>query len=94
MANNFWGFLLTGAQSVIDSILNAMPHHQDIGLDALVVDLAGATPILLFLIVNQFISLTVPMLVWTSIIVLEVVRAALAAWQWVRNALPALLGGG
>jgi hypothetical protein len=90
METNFWGFILDAMQSAVTVALSALPHHVDIGMDALVVDLMGTTPILLFVIVNQFINLTVVILVWTTILTLEAVRAAYAAYMWIKTAIPFL----
>jgi|GEM_PF-3432953 len=88
--NNFFGYIISGLEVVVDSILNALPHHTDIGLDAMVIDLMATTPVLLFLIVNQFISLAIPITVWTTILVMEAARAVIAAWMWIKNAIPFL----
>jgi hypothetical protein len=90
MDTNFWGYLIAGFQSLADASLGILPHHVDIGMDAMVVDLMATTPILLFVIVNQFINLTIPFGVFTSILVLEGIRAIIAAWQWVKDQIPLL----
>lgn len=90
MNDNFWGYLITGMEGIAGTVLNTLPHHTDIGMDAMVKDLAGAAPILAFVLVDQFIGLRVPFLIWTTILVLEGARAAIAAYHWVKNAIPFL----
>jgi len=88
MDTNFFGNILNGLTNVADAIFGVLPHYTPIGLAALVSDFMDSTPILLYAFVNQFVNLTVPMLIFTGIIALEVIRAGLAAWQWIKNAIP------
>jgi len=88
MDDNFFGYILDGIRNVAVIILGNLPHHTDVGFDTLVIDLAATTPVLLFVIVNQFIGLGIPIFTWTIILAMETIRAALAAWQWIKNALP------
>lgn len=86
--NNFWAYIIAGMTALLQNFLSALPHHQNIGFDGLFTDLLGSTPIFLFLVINEFVNLYVPMSLFSLIFFLEGIRSIYAAYMWIKSALP------
>jgi hypothetical protein len=88
MDTNFFGYLINGAQAITDFLFGSLPVWQTIGLAAMVTDWMNSVPVLLYVYVNQFINLDLVMTLFTVILILEIIRAIIAIWMWIKNAIP------
>lgn len=88
MDNNFWGYMLSGIETVADAVFGTLPLYEPVGLTEMVTSWMSSTPVLLYAYVNQFLNLSLVMLLLGVILVLETVRAAIAIWMWILKALP------
>lgn len=88
METNFFGYVLSGVEAFTDLVLIVLPFYTPIGLVPLVSAWMGSTPVLLGVFVTQFINLSLPMAITVVILIAEGVRLLLAAWQWIKNAIP------
>lgn len=88
MDTNLWGYIVSGFEAITDFLFGGLPVWRTIGLVAMVRDWMNSVPVLLYVYVNQFINLNLVMTLLTAILVLEVIRAIIAIWMWIKNAIP------
>jgi len=85
---NFWDWLLLGFQDWLIAYINQFPIHSAIGLAEFFGTIAFYTVVFLTILVGSFIHLEVFALVFITMVSLESVRAAFAAWRWLKTLLP------
>jgi len=87
---NFWHWLITGAQQIIDSLKDQLPLHATLNLIGLILSIVqfGLAPLLLW--VGSFFDLRLLGIVIGVILVMEIARGALAVWMWIKNAIPVI----
>lgn len=83
MTTNFWSYLINGALIVAGWVIDQLPHHQDIGMDAIMISLMTSAIVVVFVLLGQFINLWLVITVFGIMSFLEGVRSTIAIIKWI-----------
>lgn len=83
---NLWGYLIEGAKSVITWIIYGMfPTHVQMDLVNSVTTIVQTTMGMTFILVFSNLNMTVPIIIFTAISTLEVVKVVYSVWRWFKK---------
>lgn len=84
--DNFWGLLLQGITSIINTLVfNNAPPHQSMHLVEQVVGIASTTLGLAFVVIFSNFNMLPAIFVATTIFIMEPIHFVYAAWRWFKK---------
>ena len=90
METNFWTYLINAALAVAAWVIDQLPHHQDIGMDAIMASLMTSAIVVVFILLGQFINLWLVFTVFAIMSFMEGVRSTIAIIKWIVDILKTL----
>jgi hypothetical protein len=83
MDTNFWTWVLSGVQTVMDGIAGLFPMHELVGIPTMAEQFMQGGPAAIIMFVGSFFNLAWFGTVCALIIILEIVRGLIAIYRWV-----------
>lgn len=83
---NFWDYIISGVDMIATSVVGMLPTHQTIQLSYMVATYAS-TPVRIFASM-AILKFGLVVLLVGIIVFLEIVRALISAWMWIKRAIP------